>query len=248
MGYNVGSLTRVPLEVYDHCIFVVGDPKINTRAQWIQNNFTRLAQSLPRKTALVAGTNHQVSQEVLGLICEASEDDDGKGKGWRHFMFLADHTSLVISKGDIRKTNSPLILLPLGGMGGDADSDEFMGAVFEVVCEAIRDGRVDELVEELGAVHVPLRPFKPGMKVATLRRWNEVLDFKPNFGGIGFNLNAAIEHYLDDLELEGRPVKVRATTHNSATDGAAPDGGAWQIFSRKATRLFKQLREMVRPT
>lgn len=46
MGYNVGSLTKVPLEVYDHCIFVVGDPKMNKRAQWIQNNFARLAQSL----------------------------------------------------------------------------------------------------------------------------------------------------------------------------------------------------------
>ncbi|WP_291181543.1 hypothetical protein, partial [Hyphomicrobium sp.] len=59
----------------------------------------RLSHSLPPKTALVAGTNHQVSEAVLGLICEAAEDDDGKGKGWRHFMFLADHTSLVISKG-----------------------------------------------------------------------------------------------------------------------------------------------------
>jgi hypothetical protein len=221
---------------------------MNKRAQWIQNNFARLAQSVPRKTALVAGTNHQVSQELLGLICEASKDDDGEGKGWRHFMFLADHTSLIISKGDIRKTNSPLILVPLGEMGGDADSDEFMGEVFEAVCEAIRDGRVDELIEELGAVHVPLRPFKPGMKVATLRRWNEVLDLKPNLVGIGFNLNAAIEHYLDDLELEGRPVKVRATAHNSVTDSAAPDARAWEVVTGKATRLFKRLRNMAGPT
>lgn len=248
MGYNVGSLTRVPLEVYDHCIFVVGDPEINERAQWIQNNFTRLAQSLPPKTALVAGTNHQVSQEVLSLICEASEDDDGEGKGWRHFMFLADHTSLVISKGDIRKTNSPLILVPLGEIGGDADSDQFMGAVFAAVCKAVRDGRIDELIENLGAVHVPLRPFKPGMKVATLRRWNEVLDLKPNFAGIGLNLNAGIEHYLDDLELEGRPVKVSSTTHNSVTADAASDAGTWRIITEKATRLFKRLREMAKPT
>lgn len=246
MGYNVGSLTRVPLEVYDHCIFVVGDPKMNKSAQWIQNNFVRLAQSLPRKTALVAGTSHQVSQEVLDLICESAQDDGGEGNGWRHFMFLADHTSLVISKGDIHKTNSPLILVPLGEMGGDADSDEFMGSVFKTVCEAIREGRVDELIEELGAVHIPLRPFKPGMKVATLRRWNEVLDLKPNLAGIGFNLNAAIEHYLDDLELEGRP--VRLTADNSLTDTTAPEASAWELVTRKATRLFKRLREMAGPT
>jgi hypothetical protein len=244
MGYNVGSLTRVPLEVYDHCIFVVGDPKMNKRALWIQKNFARLTQSLPRKTALVAGTNHQVSEEVLGLICEAAEDDDGEGKGWRHFAFLADHTSLVISKGNIRKTNSPLILVPLGGMAGDADSDEFMGVVFEAVCEAIRDGRVDELVEELGAVHVPLRPFKPGMKVATLRRWNEVLHLKPSVVGIGFNLNAAIEQYLDDLELEGRPVKIRATAVSCVADPAVPGAGAWRVVTRVATRLHRRLREM----
>lgn len=248
MGYNVGSLTRVPLEVYDHCIFVVGDPGINRRAQWIQNNFARLAQSLPRKTALVAGTNQQVSQEVLRLICEAAEDDDGKGEGWRHFMFLADHTSLIISKGDIRKTNSPLILVPLGEMGGDGDSDEFMGAVFKAVCESIRDGRVDELIEALGAVDVPLRPFKPGMKVATLRRWNEVLELKPNLAGIGFNLNATIEHYLDDLELEGRQLKVRETALNSVPNSAGPDAGTWEVITLKATRVFKRLRELAKPT
>lgn len=238
MGYNVGSLTRVPLEVYDHCIFVVGDPEINKRAQWIQNNFGRLAQSLPDKTALVAGTNHKVSQEVIGLICEAADQDDGEGKGWRHFMFLADHTSLVISKGDIRKINSPLILVPLGGAGGDADSDEFMGAVFKAVREAVKAGRVDALIEELGGVHVPLRPFKPGMKVATFRRLNKVLELKPNLAGLGVNLNAAIEQYLNELELEGRPVEVKATVHQSATIATAPDAGPWQFMSRMLARLF----------
>jgi hypothetical protein len=128
-------------------------------------------------------------------------------------------------------------------MAGDAVSDEFMGAVFEAVCEAIRDGRVDELVEGLGAVHVPLRPFKPGMKVATLRRWNEVLHLKPNLVGIGFNLNAAIEQYLDGLEMEGRPVKVRATAV-SAAGSAVPGAGAWRVVTREATRLLSRLREM----
>lgn len=240
MGYNVGSLTRVPLEVYEHCIFVVGDPENNRRAQWIQNNFGRLVQSLPHRTALVAGTSHQVSQEVIGLICEGADQDDGQGKGWRHFMFLADHTSLVISKGDIRKTNSPLILVPLGGLSGDTDSDEFMGAVFKAVYEAVRDGRVDALIEELDGVHVPLRPFKPGMKVATLRRLNQVLELKPNLAGFGFNLNATIEQYLDDLELEGRPVKVEAPAKLSATSTTAGYSGSWQIANRMLARLFKR--------
>lgn len=207
MGYSVGSLTRVPLEIYDHCIFVVGDHKMNKRARWLQANFARLAGSLPRKTALVAGTNHEVSEEVRNLICGAAEDEDGAG--WKHFLFLSEHTSLVISRGVIRKTNSPLMLVPLGGMAGDEDSDEFMGAVFSAVCDAIRDSRVNELVEELGAVQVPLRPFKPGMKVATLKRVNQLLELKPNLAGVGFNLNAAIDDYLRGLEPEGRPLAAR---------------------------------------
>lgn len=236
MGYNVGSLTRVPLEVYDHCIFVVGDPGINKRALWIQNNFGRLAQSLPQNTALVAGTNYKVSQEVMGLICDAAD----QGNGWRHFTFLADHTSLVISKGDIRKTNSPLILVPLGGSGGDSDSDEFMGAVFMAVCNAVKVGRVDALVDELGGVHVPLMPFKPGMKVATLRRLNQVIELKPNLAGLGFNLNAAIEQYLDGLEHGGRPVGVKSNFHQPATGITAPDAGRWRVVIRMFARLFRR--------
>lgn len=80
----------------------------------------------------------------------------------------------------------------------------------------------------------------------TLRRWNEVLHLKPNLVGIGFNLNAAIEPYLDDLELAGRPVKVRATGVSSVADSPAPGAGAWEVVTREATRLLRRLREIAR--
>ena len=99
-------------------------------------------------------------------------------------------------------------------------------------------------MEELGAVHVPLKPFKPGMKVATLRRWNKVLELKPNLAGLGLNLNAAIEEYLNDLAPEGRPLGRRMPTDNSgsAVDDSAARAGMGGGVAREAGRWLRWLR------
>jgi hypothetical protein len=209
MGFNVGALSRVPLEIYDHYIFVVGDPEINAHAKWVQHNFAELARSLPAKTAIVAGTDRRLSSEVAQLIGEW-------GDGWRNdnpagsdlFALLADGTTLIIAKGNIRTTKEPLVMVPLSLAGvfdnmepDEGALEEFMSKVFKAICEAIRDGKLNDLVDQLGASHIPLKPLPGGMIVTTLKRANEVLHLKPNLLGFGFNLNAAIDAWLGAIKV-----------------------------------------------
>jgi hypothetical protein len=208
MGFNVATLSRVPLDLFNHYIFVVGDPRINGHAKWIKRNFTAIVESLPAKTAIVSGTNQTLSREIEKIISDwggAWQDDDPAGS--HLFTLLADGTTLVISRGDIRTTSQPLILVPLslagimdGVEGDDAALEEFMERVFRSVCDAIREGKLDELVTSLGAAHVPLKPLRAGILLTTLKRANEVLDLKPNLLGFGININAIVDSWLKDVQ------------------------------------------------
>ena len=64
----MGTLSRLPFAIYDHYVYVVGDPKINRHAKWIEENFSRIAKSLATGTAIVMGTDARVSGEIR-MIC-----------------------------------------------------------------------------------------------------------------------------------------------------------------------------------
>jgi hypothetical protein len=202
MGFNVGTLNRVPLDLYDHYIFVLGDPEISSHAKWVDKNFGSIARSLPAKTAIVSGTNEQLTDEINQLIADWSDYEADK-TGWELFNLLADSTMLVIARGNIRTTDKPLILVPLslpGVMDGvDASEEEleqFMAQIFGAICEAIRRNELDQLLAEIGAAPLPLKSVRSGAMISTLKRANKVLDLKPSFLGFGVNLNAIIDGWL----------------------------------------------------
>jgi hypothetical protein len=110
MGFNVGTLAGVPLAFYDYYIFVLGDPERSGHARWIRDNFSTIARSLGGRAAIIAGTDQNLQKEIKSLLHEWSadwQDDVMRLQGASLFSFLAEGTTLLISHGDIRKTNNP---------------------------------------------------------------------------------------------------------------------------------------------
>ena len=208
MGFNVGSLSRLPLRIFDHFIFIVGENEGNSDARWVKKNFSDLVDKLPEGTALVTGTDENLTNEIEDIISTCGDAwSTGDVIAGELYHFLANGTTLVISRGDIKTTNKPLILIPLATHMGDEQTDEtendreeFVSGIFQTVCDAIRSNELDDLVERIGGVELRLKQLRGGVVLSTLKRLNECVDLKPNVIGVGLNINAIVENWLKNVQ------------------------------------------------
>jgi hypothetical protein len=211
--FRVGALEKVPFAVYDYYVFVVCGKEREEHALWINEHFSQIVKYLDGNTAIVSGTSQRLQQEITKLLQQWSLDwDESEGfPAGSLYDLLRAGTTLVISQGDIRNTEKPLILIPLelavAGVPNvkSEDVNEFMTQVFQSICTAAKEMKVEELVDQIGGYKVPLKTLNSGVIISSLKHVNDVVHLKPSLFGIGVNINALIERALKNYRVRRYP-------------------------------------------
>jgi hypothetical protein len=206
MGFTVGSFQHASIGDFDFSIYVVTNRNDAAQKEWIGKNFERIAQDIGRKAVIVKGYDDAFSSEMKAFLQTwMSDNDDVSSEAAQAITKLLDQTTcLLVAKKDIRKSNAPVLLIPLAPTPkGDKpaskdDTEKFLGTLIEAVVEKVRNGTIMEFGDKLGAKRIKLKRIGSGVVITTLRHANDVLELKPNLAGVGLNLNAMIEKALGE--------------------------------------------------
>lgn len=189
MGFHVSTLHNLPyggIQYFVHVIDLSGGP----HAKWIDENLHALARTFGPDAGLVTGPQN-LTDELYQFLQRNVAEDFGAVE-----RVLHSATCLVVSDGHLAHTQRPVYLLPLVLPDTTDAARDMIGTLLRMLAEAMQDARLDQMIENLGAMKVGLSPTGCGLIVCTLRYLNAVLELKPNWSGLGFNLNAAIEKAL----------------------------------------------------
>jgi hypothetical protein len=192
MGFHVSSIANLPVGTIDFFVHVI-DATRGLDSDWIAANLQRLAHDFGPKAGLVVG-NGNLSQELYAFL------QKNAGKDFSTLSRLLDSTScLLISEGHLSTTTKPVYLLPIATTKRLTDDDhQATEALISLIAKAISNDELETFVASLGARKIELSEIGGGMVVCTLRHLNDALELKPNFNGVGVNLNAVIEKLLPE--------------------------------------------------
>ena len=188
MGFHVSTLHNLPTGSIRHFVHVI-DLSGGLHAQWIEKNLHILARTFGKDAGLVVGPQNLTAE--LYQFLKRNVTDFGAVE-----KLLYSATCLVISEGHLAHTQSAVYILPLSLPESSPEAHDMIDTLLRMLGDALQTERLEEFVNELGAVQVGLSAVGGGVLVCTLRRLNAVLELKPNFAGLGLNLNAAIEKVL----------------------------------------------------
>lgn len=189
MGFHVSTLHNLPAGSIQYFVHVL-DMSGGVHDRWIKENLHTLAASFGREGGLVTGPR-DLSQELYGFLSKNLSSDFGAVEGLLHSV-----TCLVISEGHLALTQQPVYLIPIATPDESESAYEFISTLINMIADALREGRIEELVSSLGAQRFELKNVGGGFLVCNLRRLNNILELKPNIAGLGVNLNAIIEEFL----------------------------------------------------
>lgn len=191
MGMFVSQLRSVPVGHYRYYAYVVDSSDSETHSHWLDKFFSVFAVRSGIDAVIVRGPQN-LSIQLFEFLNRHAPDDLGRIE-----LLFSATTCLIISEGALQSTTEPIYVLPLMQRGVDeASQSSFTDAVLNMLLEAIRERRIAAFMTSLGVAPIELFPTNGGMLIATLRNANEMLELKPNMGGIGLNLNAVIEKLL----------------------------------------------------
>jgi hypothetical protein len=189
MGFHVSTLHNLPSGHIKHFVHVL-DMSQGAHGRWIADNLLSLAKEFGPNAGLVTGTA-DLSNELYKFLANNVAESFGAVENLLHSA-----TCLVVSEGHLASTNSPVYLLPLSPPEESPAAQEMIQVLISMLAAAIKDERLDELLNSLGARQLSLTSAGGGFIVCTLREANKVLELKPNIAGLGVNLNALIERIL----------------------------------------------------
>jgi hypothetical protein len=190
MGFHVSSLASLPVGTIEYFVHVV-DATRGRDGDWIATNLNKLAGDFGANAGLVVGPEN-LSQELYTFLSKNIKKDFAPLE-----KMLQETTCLLISEGHLATTNRPVYLLPIATTSrNDNDANQATGALINMIAKAISNDSLEKFIESLGAHKIELSSIDASMFVCTLRNLNDFLELKPNFYGLGANLNAIIERCL----------------------------------------------------
>jgi hypothetical protein len=196
MGFHVSTLHNLPVGSLQYFVHVL-DMSGGAHDRWIKENLHTLAASLGREGGLVTGPR-DLSEELYQFLSGNLSSGFGAVEGLLHSA-----TCLIVSEGHLTLTQKPVYLIPVATPEESESAHELITTLINMIANALRENRLQELVSSLGAHRFELKTVGGGFLVCNLRRLNKVLELKPNVAGLGVNLNAAIEALLPP---EARPI------------------------------------------
>lgn len=190
MGFHVSSLANLPVGTIEYFVHVI-DATRGRHGDWIAANLQRLTRDFGTNAGLVVGPQ-DLSQELYSFLNKNVDKDFAPLA-----KLLDSATCLLISEGHLTTTERPVYLLPIATAKRDSD-DAYQAteALLNMIAKAIGNESLEKFIESLGAHKIELTTIGGGMLVCTLRHLNDSLELKPNFNGLGVNLNAIIERLL----------------------------------------------------
>lgn len=191
MGMYVSQLRSVPIGRYEYYAYLVDSSAGGAHSKEVDRFFNAFAKQSSVDAVIVSGPQDLTDQLYRFLRNHAPADFD------RMEALFLKATCLIVSDGALQTTTEPVHVLPLmlGGAPPREDAP-LVDKLLECLLAAMREHRLTEFMQSLGAERVTLTEIKGGMFVATLRSLNDVLELKPNLAGLGLNLNAVIQQAL----------------------------------------------------
>lgn len=191
MGMYVSELRSIPIGAYQYYVYLV-DPSIRvSHTEEIAKFFQRFAAASGVDTVIVHGPP-DLSNQLRQFLQRNAGDNFVAIEHLFHEV-----TCLIVSEDSLQATRAPVHVIPLLEQAADGSSrSEFLDALITSLLNSMRTGNVSEFCRSLGARELALSEIGGGMVVATLRHLNEALELKPNFAGLGLNINAIIERAL----------------------------------------------------
>ena len=197
MGFKVTTMHNVPAKGMEYYIYILEPSWSHRYKKWFDQNFDFSAKELGSNAAIIRGWDEKLTYEVVDFILKWAKDS--KFRALLHHTILKT-VSLLIAKGDIFKTEEPIILIPIANPDDESEnSDTFISKIMNLVVTAIKNENIQQIAQEIGFIRIPLKSVKQGAIYSTLRYLNKVLLLQPNVAGIGANLNAAIEPLLNGI-------------------------------------------------
>lgn len=187
MGMYVSRLRSVPVGMYQYYTYLLDSSAGGAHTAAIDRFFDGFARSSGVDAVIVRGPGDFTS-DLFNFLADHT-DQLGPLENLFH-----EATCLVICEGALQTTDKPVFILPLR-LPDDADP-AFADALLSALLNAMREHRLSEFVDSLGALSVELKGKKGGMFVSNLRAANQILGLKPGIFGFSVNLNALVDKYL----------------------------------------------------
>ena len=172
MGYQLSSLGNLPVDdTVNFYIFIVNGDWNGGDYEILENNFSNIAERIGPNAVIAKGFD---SKAWTGDVAKAY-----LGKNARELFGLLPALLLTDSHPDNLNDDSFRLLIPLG------DAKERFGN-FDTFFAALSDFAVSR-------DSAFLEKFEDESDL--IEAGNSIVDLKPNFFGVGINLNAVIERY-----------------------------------------------------
>jgi len=195
VGMYVSQLSAVPIGTYQYYVYLVEPSPHGRHSESIAKLFQTFAATSDIDAVIVRGPQDLSQQLHEFLVKHATSDFTSIEQ-----LFLKV-SCLIVSEGSLQVTRNQIYVIPVPEQDVEGSNHgEYLDYLLGPLLEAMRAGSVSEFCRALGAKELSLSDIKGGMLVATMRRLNEVLQLKPNFQGIGLNINAIIERALGPAE------------------------------------------------
>ncbi len=190
MGYRISSLLELESNLTDWHAILLGYGRNRWIDAWVDSNFNALARDIGKAGVVVAGLDEQLSIDVEKFFERYAETFPQE--------LFSNALSCVLSRGALSVTQNRVLVFPLA-VGEEVNTDDAASLAGHLVIEiisAIESDEVERLAQRLGSQEIEL---EGGLSVAltTLSDMNSVIELKPNIAGIGVNLNASIDSFLD---------------------------------------------------
>ncbi len=171
MGYYLSSLAGLPIEENVNAyIFVIGDKYLGGDMEIIERNFLRIAQDIGPNAVLATGFNHTDWTDEVGKKF--------LGKDYYDLFHLLPALLLTDSHPDNLSENSTKVLIPLSRVREKFGNIETFIGILTRYIKTQNPDLIDKFQFE---------------EKRNLQRINEVLHLRPNFLGVGINLNALLK-------------------------------------------------------